>query len=66
MGNYCLKLVLGERQKKIYHPSLALRASITLARSVSEGWYHLPLALTEHSGSAFLSLATPLRVTAVS
>ena len=24
----------------IYHPSLTLRASVTLARSVSEGWYH--------------------------
>ena len=27
-----------------YHPSLTLRASVTLARSVSEGWYHLPHA----------------------
>ncbi len=36
---------LGERQKLIYHPSLTLRASVTLARSVSEGWYHLPDAL---------------------
>ncbi len=34
----------GERRIIICHPSLTLRASVTLARSVSEGWHHLPLA----------------------
>ncbi len=36
---------LGKRQTITSHPSLTLRASVTLARSVSEGWHHLPLAL---------------------
>ena len=36
---------LGGRRIIIYQPSLTLRASVPLARSVSEGWYHLPLAL---------------------
>ena len=39
----------GERRIIIYHPSLTLRANVTLARSVSEGWHHLQLASRLHS-----------------